>query len=89
MNKLDKKQALFEAIDRSDLRWREKRQIKFAYNWLPRRRAEIEQIIQERCVARGVVNSRGEIQGATDWEDILQIIKELLPIILELISLFG
>lgn len=90
MRTLNAYQAVHDAVDADQtLSSREKRRIKGAMRWRPRKRREILGLVMSECYAASVVDENGTIQGAMDWQAIIEIVRELLPIILEIISLFG
>lgn len=84
------KQAVLEAAQDADLNLRER----FKLRIVLRRRPELlENELLKAAVAEGImpVSSTVDSDAATasiDWDALLNFIKELLPVILQIISLF-
>ena len=90
MNRLDAIKAVREAVDRSEtLTAREKRRIKASVRWRPRVRAEVAGLVLAEACVEGLVDEDGEVAAAIQWDQILSFIERLLPLILQLVSLFG
>lgn len=54
----------------------------------PKHLAEIEQHVRDEAAARGEKLPKGA-QGAINWDNLLAFIQKLLPIILQIISIFA
>lgn len=55
----------------------------------PKRLARIQARVEEECVCCGVNPLSSGPNGAPDWAAIIEFIKQLLPLIAQLIALFG
>lgn len=87
--RLDVRKAVLEAVEKSDLNFREKLRIRAAMFFRPRKREEIEGLILEQLYVEKLVDENGEAQAAVDWMMIIQLVMEWLPKIIDLINSFG
>lgn len=69
-------------------RWQLAR-IRMAIRFRPEAVAEIQAAVVDDAVAAGRMAPGDAISAAFDWTKLLDFIKQLLPIILQLISIFG
>lgn len=84
----DAEQALFEALDQSDLRPLQKLRVRLAVRFRPAVRAEVLGAVQMQCCLAGYITEEGEIQAAVDWQQIIDMIVKYLPTILSIVMLF-
>lgn len=77
----------------SELSRRDKRRIARVMNggWFNWRRRErvLDEVCDRMHAARVIEVYDDGVQAATNWDDILSFIERLMPLILQLISLFG
>ena len=78
---------LIQAIEEdASLDDRKRRALKRKLRWRPRLRQEVLDMITSESLSAGVLAFPS---AQIDWDALLAFIKELIPIIVELIELFG
>lgn len=88
-------EAITDQIEQSsDLSKREKRRATRVMNgrfrWQQRaRRQVIDKAVEELLAEELIVPTEDGVEAAVDWESILGFLKEFLPVLLQIISLFG
>lgn len=82
-------QAILAAVAHSSVDNREANRIRRAMLLRPLVRQQIRQLVHDNCCALGYFLETGETGVGIDWNDILALIRELVPLILELIDLFN
>ena len=81
-------EAVVTAIEGSDLTDRQKRVFVRRLKWRPRiRQAVMDEVIASAYAVELILLQEDGV--LIDWEGIFELIKVLLPIILQLIGLFG
>jgi hypothetical protein len=78
------KRVMFEAIQNSDVSVRDKMRLRMAVRFNPQRIAEI---VHEEALIDGCCST--EDLAAVDWDALLAFIEKLIPLILQIISLFS
>jgi hypothetical protein len=92
MNSVDIQKAIIEAADASDLGTFQKNRIKriMGSSVRPFARRSITNRVTEALLAEELVMvTESGVSAAVDWTSILEFIKTMLPIILQLIALFA
>jgi hypothetical protein len=92
MNQLQIQNAIIEAADASDLGTFQKNRIKRIMNSPVRpfaRRSIVNRVTEALLAEELLVVTESGVSAAVDWTAILEFIKTMLPIILQLISLFS
>jgi hypothetical protein len=92
MNSLDIQKAIIEAADASDLNAFQKNRIKriMGSPVRPFARRSITNRVTEALLAEELVMvTESGVSAAVDWTSILEFVKTMLPIILQLIALFA
>lgn len=84
--KLDPRKAFFEAAAQ-ELRPSQMVRLRLAMALRPFKAQNAIDMVELRLQAEGITNEDGDVQAAVDWNQILAIILELLPIILKLFGL--
>lgn len=79
--------ALSRAIEEGGISRFQAGRIRRAYAFRPDKKAEIDELIEGRCHAARLIDDEGGY-GAPDWTAILDFIKGLLPLILQIVALF-
>lgn len=81
--------AIREATSQSDLSFLQKVRIRIALI-LPRQREAVLEGVANECCAEGFAIGDGseDAMRAINWDAIIEFIKKLLPLILEIIKLF-
>lgn len=86
--------GIIEAAQKSDKLTRfEKRRIERVMQggWLyeGRKQSVITSVVQQLHAEQAIVVTPDGVQAAVDWENVLSIVAKLIPLIVQLISLFG
>lgn len=92
MKAIDIQQAVIDAADASDLSGYQKNRIKRIMKspFRPIARRNITDRVTEALLAEEmIVVTEAGVEAAVDWTKVLEFIKTLLPIVLQLIALFA
>jgi hypothetical protein len=84
--KLDPRKAFFEAAAK-ELRPLQMVRLRLAMALRPVKAQAAIDMVEMRLQAEGILSEDGDVQAAVDWNQILAIILELLPVILKLFGL--
>lgn len=87
-------QGIVEKAEKSDELTRfEKRRVRRVMNdrwWNQWRRDRVvDQVVKQLIQSEQVVVTPDGVQAAVDWDSVLAFIEKLIPLILQLVSLFG
>ena len=84
---------VYAAIDGSELSDRQKRVFKRRMQWRPR----VRQAVMDEVIAQGFaeevfipeISDSGDVTVQVDWDSIADFLERILPLILQIIGLFG
>lgn len=86
MRRFEAREALLEAAE-GKLTASEHRRLRRQLVFRPFMARQAVDMVQANCIAMGMVTEDGEVAEAVDWETIIQLIMDLLPLILKLFGL--
>lgn len=78
------------ALGKSELSDRQKRVYARRLKFRPRIREMILDEVVSQAYAEGLIDiEEGEVEAQVDWDGLIEFIERILPLILQLIGLFG